>query len=119
MTDVFWDANDIIFINYLQKERIVTGQYYAALLDKVNFEIKKKRPIWRRKNDNAPSHISLKAMAKLDQLRFELVAYPQFFSRFGPQRLLSVPKPQAVASGKRFTSNERKSSRKPGHILKA
>jgi len=48
MASVFWDAHGIIFIDYLQKGRTVTGEYYVALLDKLNDEIKKKL-IWRRK----------------------------------------------------------------------
>jgi len=44
MASVFWDAPGIIFIDYLQKGRTDTGEYYAALLDKLNDEIKKKRP---------------------------------------------------------------------------
>lgn len=33
----------------LQEERTVTGECYAALLDKLNGEIKKKQPTWRRR----------------------------------------------------------------------
>jgi len=62
MASVFWDAHGIIFIDYLQKGRIDTGEYYAALLDKLNDEIKKKQPHMAKKkvlyhHDNAPSHV--------------------------------------------------------------
>ncbi|XP_055308260.1 uncharacterized protein LOC129572342, partial [Sitodiplosis mosellana] len=33
MASVFWDAHGIIFIDYLEKGRTITGAYYAALLD--------------------------------------------------------------------------------------
>ena len=57
-------------------------------------------------HDNAPSLTFTKVMAKLDQLWFELVAHPSYSP--DPQRLLSVPKPRAVAfQGKRFTLNEK------------
>jgi len=70
MASVFWDAHNL---HQLQKGRIVTEEYYATLLDKLNDEIKKKRPHMEKKkvlyhHDNVPSHTSLKAMAKLDQL---------------------------------------------------
>ena len=44
MANVFWDAHEVIFIDYLQKGRMITGAYYAALLDRLVDEIRKKRP---------------------------------------------------------------------------
>ncbi|XP_055615314.1 histone-lysine N-methyltransferase SETMAR-like [Toxorhynchites rutilus septentrionalis] len=87
LASVFWDTHGIIFIDYLQKRKTITGEYCAALLDKLNDDIKKKQPHLAKKkvldhHDNAPSHFLLKVMAK-----------------HGPQRLLYVPKPQAVAPG--------------------
>ena len=34
MASVFWDAHEVIFIDYLAKERTITGAYYTALLDR-------------------------------------------------------------------------------------
>ena len=33
MASVFWDAHGVIFIDCLEKGRMITGAYYAALLD--------------------------------------------------------------------------------------
>lgn len=41
MASVFWDAQGIIFIDYLQKGKTITGDYYVTLLDKLDEEIKK------------------------------------------------------------------------------
>ncbi|XP_014475539.1 PREDICTED: uncharacterized protein LOC106744915 [Dinoponera quadriceps] len=41
LATVFWDAHGIIFIEYLEKGRTITGEYYASL-DRMNDEIKKK-----------------------------------------------------------------------------
>ena len=111
MVSVFWDAHGIIFIDYLQKGRTITGEYYAALLDKLNDEIKKKRPHMAKKkvlyhHDNAPSHTSLKAMVKLDQLRFELVAHPPYSPDLAPSNYYLFPNLKRWLQGKRFTSNE-------------
>jgi len=103
IASVFWDAHSIIFIYYLQKGRIVMKGYYAVLLDKLNDEIKKKWPHMAKKKvlyhyDNAPSHTSLKAP---NWTNYDSNWLPTVFSRLGPQRLLSVPKPtQAVTPGK-------------------
>ena len=49
MASVFWDAHGIIFIEYLEKGRTITGAYYAALLDRLTNEIRKKRPHLKKK----------------------------------------------------------------------
>jgi len=64
MTSVFWYARGIIYINYLQKGRTITGTYYSALLDRLVDEIKEKRYHLQKEkilyhDDNAPSHISI------------------------------------------------------------
>ena len=43
MASVFWDAHGVIFIDYFEKERTITGSYYAALLDRLVNKIRKKR----------------------------------------------------------------------------
>ncbi|XP_012060732.1 PREDICTED: uncharacterized protein LOC105623969 [Atta cephalotes] len=42
MATVFWDSRGIIFTDYLEKGRTITGQYYADLLDRFDAELKKK-----------------------------------------------------------------------------
>lgn len=111
LASIFWDAHGIIFIDYLQKGTTVTGEYYAALLDKLNDEIKHKRPHLAKKKvlyhqDNAPSHTSLKAMAKLDQLRFQLVAHPPYSPDLAPSDYYLFPNLKRWLQGKRFRSNE-------------
>lgn len=55
MASVFWDAHGIIYIDYLQKGRTVTGEYYAELLDKLNDEIKKKTTPYGEEKNSVPS----------------------------------------------------------------
>ena len=50
MACVFWDARGIIYIDYLEKGRTITGVYYAALLDRLVDKIKEKRPHLQKKN---------------------------------------------------------------------
>jgi len=42
MARVFYNALSIIYINYLETGRTVTGAYYVALLDRLLDKIKKK-----------------------------------------------------------------------------
>ena len=48
MAKVFWDAHGVIFIDYLEKGRTITGAFYAALLDRLFGEIRKKRPLLKK-----------------------------------------------------------------------
>ncbi|EGI62713.1 Mariner Mos1 transposase [Acromyrmex echinatior] len=58
-------------------------------------------------HDNAPSHTSLKAMVKLDQLRFELVAHPPYSPDLAPSNYYLFPNSlKRWLQEKRFTSNE-------------
>ena len=42
MAAVFWDAHDIIFIDYLVKGKTINSVYYMALLERLKAEIEKK-----------------------------------------------------------------------------
>ena len=41
---IFWDVQGILFIDYLEKGRIINSEYYIALLVHLKQEIAKKRP---------------------------------------------------------------------------
>ena len=71
MASVFWDAQIIVFIDYLEKGKNINSDYYMALLDRLSAEIKKKRPHVQKKKvpfhqDNAPCHKSMKTMVTLN-----------------------------------------------------
>ena len=42
MANFFLDARGVIFIEYLEKRRTITGAYYAELLDRLVDQIRKK-----------------------------------------------------------------------------
>jgi len=69
-------------------------------------------------HDNAPSHTSLKVMAKLDQLRFELVAHPPYSPDLAPSDYYLFPNFKRWPK-ERDSHRMRKSSRKPRRISKA
>ena len=78
MASVFWDVKDILLIDYLPTGPTIMGQYYANLLDQLQKTISEKRPDFTRKKvifrqDNARPHTSVVAMAKIHELRYELL----------------------------------------------
>ena len=49
MATVFWDSQSMIYIDYLQKGRTVTGLYYAELLGRFVAKLQKKKPFGKEK----------------------------------------------------------------------
>jgi hypothetical protein len=73
MVSVFWDAEGILFIDYLEKGKTITREYYSNLLTRLDKKIREKRPGLQNKKiifhqDNAPAHKSVLAMGKLRDL---------------------------------------------------
>ena len=70
MASMFWDAEGILFIDYLEKGKTITGEYYSNLLSKLDEKICEKRPGLQKKKiifhqDSAPAHKSVLAVGKL------------------------------------------------------
>jgi hypothetical protein len=43
MASVFWDAEGISFIDYIEKGKTITGEYYSNLLTRLDKKIPQKR----------------------------------------------------------------------------
>ena len=111
MASVFWDAHGVIFIDYLEKRRTITEAYYAALLDRLVEEIRKKWPHLKNKktilhHDNTPSHTSNIAQAKRHELGFESLPHPPYSPDLAPSDYYLFPNLKRWLCGRRFESNE-------------
>jgi hypothetical protein len=47
---VFWDAEGILFIDYLEKGKTITGEYYSNLLTRLDKKFVRKDRVYKRKN---------------------------------------------------------------------
>jgi hypothetical protein len=70
MASVFWDAEGILFVDYLEKGKTITKEYYSTLLTRLGEKIREKRPGFQKKKiifhqDSAPAHKSILAMGKI------------------------------------------------------
>lgn len=111
MATVFWDARGIIHIDYLQKGKTITGEYYANLLDHFNKVLMEKRPHLTKKKilfhqDNARVHTCAIAMAKFHELHYELLSHPPYSPDLAPCDYFLFPNLKKWLGGKRFSSNE-------------
>lgn len=111
MASVFWDAHGIIFIDYLQKGQNINSDYYCALLDRLKAEIAAKRPHMAKKKvlfqqDNAPCHKSMKTMAKLNELSYELLPHPPYSPDLAPSDYFLFADLKRMLAGKKFKTND-------------
>ena len=78
MASVFWDAEGILFIDYLEKGKTITREYYSNLLTRLDEKNCEKRPGLQKKKivfhqDNAPAHKSVLAVGKIN------LSAPEFY----------------------------------------
>jgi len=55
MASVFWDAEGILFIDYLEMSKTITGEYYCNLLTRLDEKICEKRPGLQKKKNHLSS----------------------------------------------------------------
>ncbi|XP_039302537.1 uncharacterized protein LOC120357081 [Solenopsis invicta] len=54
MVTVFWDSQGVIYIDYLEKGKTVTGLYYAELLGRFDAELQKKTALFGEEKSALP-----------------------------------------------------------------
>jgi [histone H3]-lysine36 N-dimethyltransferase SETMAR len=111
MTSVFWYARGILFIDDLEKGQTINSEYYIALLERLNDEIKKKRPHLKNKKvlfsqDNASVHKSTKTTAKLHELGYELLPHSPYSPDLAPSDFFMFADLKRMLAGKKFSTNE-------------
>ena len=93
-----------LFIDFLEKGRIINSEYYIALSVYLKEEITKKWSQMKKKvlfhQDNALCQKSIVTMAKLHKVFFELFLHPPYSSDLAPHQLLAVCRPQKNGPGK-------------------
>jgi len=62
MASVFWDAEGILFIDYLEKGKTITGKYYSNLLTRLDEKVHDKRASLQKKKPsfNRTMHLPTK-----------------------------------------------------------
>ena len=104
MATVLWDSQDVIYIDYVEKGKMVTGLYYAELLGRFDAELQKKPFHLAKKklfhHDNAPLSSTdndlRRRHGQIGRIRLRTAASSTVISRFYPVRLLFVSKLKKV-----------------------
>ena len=105
-----WDAEGILFIDYLEKGKTITREYYSNLLTRID-----KKNSWEKTRfakeiifhqDNAPAHKSVLALGKLRDLHYELLEHPPYSPDLAPSDFCLFPKLKLFLAGQRFFNQE-------------
>jgi histone-lysine N-methyltransferase SETMAR len=89
MATVFWDTEGILLIDYNDTGVIITGEYYARLLEQLKEAVKeKRRGKWSKDvlllHDNAPVHNSNVAMEAMHKCGFQMLNHPPYSPDLAP-----------------------------------
>ena len=99
-----------MFIDYLEKGKTITGEYYSNLLTRLDEKIREKKYGFQKKSifdqDNAPAHKSVLAMRKLKDLHYELLEHPPCSPDLAPSVFCLFPKLTFFHAGQGFSSNQ-------------
>lgn len=81
---VFWDAKGILLIDYLTTSQIITGQYYANLLDQLQQKIREKKARFNKEESPVPSKqcmpVHVRCHGKNIRTEIRIVATPALFA---------------------------------------
>ena len=107
MATVFWDAEGVILVDFLEGQRTVTGSYYEQVLRKLHAALAQNRPgkLHRRilfHHDNAPTHSSKISRAVLREFRWEILSHPPYSPDLAPSDFFLFPKLKEHIKGPRW-----------------
>ena len=107
LATVFWDAQGISFIDYLEADRTINSEYHIALFVHLKEEIAKKTAT-NEEEKSAPSPRQYTTSqvyrndGKTTWVALQIASARTFSSRSGPKRQLAVSKLQKNAPDKEF-----------------
>ena len=96
MATIFWDAEGVILVDFLEEQRTITAAYYDGVLRKLKTELAKKRQEKLHHAlfhyDNAPAHTSRFCQRFLREFRWKILQHPPHSSDLAPSGFFLFPK---------------------------
>ena len=111
MATVFWDAQDVVMLDFLAKKSTITGAYYANLLDLLRIVICEKCRGKLSKGillqqDNARAHTCKIAMDAVEQNEYKLISHPAYSPDLAPSDNFLFPNLKKDIRERHLRSNE-------------
>ena len=113
---VFWDCDGIIHLDYCPPKQTINAAYYSSLLQTVHSKLPRVRPGMIHKcplflHDNARVHTTKVFMAKLHDLKWQLLSHPAYSPDVAPSNFHLFGLLKDPLCGRRFgCESELKSS---------
>ena len=109
MASIFWGAEGMLLVDYLDKVHTITKAYYADL--QLHEKIKQIRHGKLTKGvlfhqDSAPAHMFTVAMAAIQKCGFQLVEDPPYFPDLAPSDYYLFPKMKKQLGGYHFARDD-------------
>lgn len=108
MLSIWWDRRGPIHWELLESQKTINSDVYSEQLDRLDAEIKKKRPsVANRKgvllqHDNARPHVSMKTRQKFQELGYEVLPHPAYSPDLAPSDYHLFLSLQNFLNGKTF-----------------
>lgn len=91
LASIFWDSHGILFIDYLEHGKTINKQYYCALLDRLDTEIKAKRPHMAKKKVLFHTRpFCSRYDRQIEGITLRIGSPSTIFARFSTERLFPV-----------------------------
>lgn len=109
MATIFWDADGLVLIDFLEHGRTITGDYYQGVLHKLKQALIEKRPGKLHRgilfhDDNAPAHRSQVCRSLIRDFRWETLPHPPYSPDLAPSDFFLFPNLKKNIKGKRWAS---------------
>jgi histone-lysine N-methyltransferase SETMAR len=112
MALVFWDAEGILFIDYLENGKTITGEYYSSLLIRLDKKFVRKETVCKRKNCLSSGQCTRPQKCfcngKLRDLHYEVLEHPPYYPDLAPSEFCIFPKTECLWLGSVFLRIKRR-----------
>jgi histone-lysine N-methyltransferase SETMAR len=111
MLTTFWDADGIIWSDFMPDNATITAEYYCTLLTTVHEKIRRKRPGKRSKgilflHDNARPHTAHRTRSHLKSLKWMVLEHPPYSPDLAPSDYALFGKIKKPLRGIRYRCRE-------------
>lgn len=112
MLSVWWDWQGVIFFELMPKNQTINSKIYCDQLDKLNENLKLRRPVLTRRkgpvfhHDNATPHTSLTTRQKLMDFCWDILPHPPYSPDLAPSDFHLFRSLQNSLDGRMFDSHE-------------
>lgn len=112
MMTVWWCMAGIVHYHFLQRGVSITAESYCRQLDTVNKRLTENKWKWFNKkcpillHDNARPHVARLTLAKLDQLKYEVLPHPPYSPDLSPTDYHFFPNLDKFLKNKRLLTRE-------------